>query len=496
MPTIWYETEAKEAGEGDNLVKKEIPGSEDGTEPPREAYFTTDADADNRKTPGAILYDTYRLASSYSIGSGAEEETITQEPLVPVFTRAHYTSTNTDWEDAKGTAADPTNTNYDVTGDTQLHQKWTSKKFTVKFDLNGKGSNTPDSLSNVDEALSAKGGLAEALAGTGKSMPVLNDFIEPLGDGKSITYKFVNWADRRVGGKVINASTSLFPEDENTGSGEVTLFAQWKLDGESQYAFNYYEGKVQTWTVPKTGIYKIEVWGAGGNGGGFGGYISGDIALPAGKTLYIYVGKQGTGMHNGAAVSGGWNGGGNSGGSNQGGNSGGGGGGATDVRTKKASGADTVWNDETSLKTRIIMAGGGGGGSYAKDVTFTQGNGGLGKAAGGEGKSSNGNKAAGGSTESGTPGAGGNGNMAMGPGGVRRGGGGGGGGYYGGTGGNGGGYPGGGGSSWVETDADSIRDGLYFISDTIMPETGVPGGGSYVGNGKAEITFISEIPAD
>jgi hypothetical protein len=494
MPTIWYETEAKEAGEG--LVEKEIPGSEDGTEQPRKAYFTTDSEATNRKTPGAILYEDYRLADSYSIWSGTTEETIEQEPLVPVFTRAHYTSTNTDWEDAKGTAADPTDTNYDVTGDTQLHQKWTSKKFTVKFDSNDKGA-APDSLSNVDEALSAKGGLAEALAGTGKSMPVLNDFIEPLGDDASITYKFVNWADRRVGGKVINASTSLFPEDENTGSGEVTLFAQGKLDGESHDAFNG-EGKVQTWTVPKTGIYKIEVWGAGGNGGGLGGYISGDIALTAGKTLYIYVGKQGAAAENGKINSGGWNGGGNSGGSDipgtNGGNGGGGGHGATDVRTKKASGADTVWNDETSLKSRIIMAGGGGGESYAGGgVTFTQGNGGLGKAAGGAGKSSDGNNAAGGSTESGTPGAGGNGKR----GGSRsRGGGGGGGGYYGGTGGNGGAYPGGGGSSWAETNADDIRDGLYFISDTIMPETGVPGGGSYVGNGKAEITFVSEVSAD
>jgi hypothetical protein len=55
---------------------------------------------------------------------------------------------------------------------------------------------------------------------------------------------------------------------------------------------------VQTWAVPVTGTYKIEVWGAkGGRGqvnlGGSGAYGVGDIDLNAGELLYIVCGNPG-----------------------------------------------------------------------------------------------------------------------------------------------------------------------------------------------------------
>lgn len=54
----------------------------------------------------------------------------------------------------------------------------------------------------------------------------------------------------------------------------------------------YYNGSYQTWTVPTTGWYKIECWGAQGCfAGSYGGYTCGYIRLTAGVQLYIYCGN-------------------------------------------------------------------------------------------------------------------------------------------------------------------------------------------------------------
>ena len=115
----------------------------------------------------------------------------------------------------------------------------------------------------------------------------------------------------------------------------------------SVYNFSY-TGDYQTFVVPRSGIYKLETWGAQGgyrtnsSMGGKGGYAQGLVYLNRGDILYIYVGGSGE-THNG------WNGGGlqttlkNYGG------------GATDIRF--VSGA---WNSAAGLKSRLIVAGGGG----------------------------------------------------------------------------------------------------------------------------------------
>ena len=127
-----------------------------------------------------------------------------------------------------------------------------------------------------------------------------------------------------------------------------------------------FTGAQQTWTVPETGSYTIEAWGAqGGNAGyngtistygGKGGYASGSISLTANQIIYIYVGGQGqggTGTSNNNQFLGGYNGGGygyNGTGSSQ---RGAGGGGGTDVRVVG-----------TALSNRVLVAGGGAGGAY------------------------------------------------------------------------------------------------------------------------------------
>jgi hypothetical protein len=492
---VWYEVEVID-GNTSGLESKEIPAAEAGGVPAT-AWFTTDDKADNRKEKGLIIGENYKLEKTYSIGEGS----VTQIPLVPEFTRKHYKSDG--WQDITRSSVDPTSSSYEVTGDTQLYQQWEANIFTVKFSVNGKVDETIE-MADVDEVLSAVGGLAKA----NQILPRIDATITKKDNNeKDITYEFVNWADKEEGGNVISDYTPLFPKED--GKTEVTLYAQWRVQGSISYAYNY-KGTVQTWIVPESGVYKIEVWGAGGDGtpgkgtnqgegwsGGGGGYIGGNIALEKGKTLYIYVGGRGNPSvgARGGVQAGGWNGGGSSGGQTLGAN-GGGGHGATDVRTVNGN-----WDAQDSLESRIIVAGGGGGGAGGMVYTGHSGNGGIGIAEGGDGLSNPNNGGVFGTSGGGgtTPNSGGQpipgdilnltaGSLGKGGNGGQngRGGGGGGGGYYGGSGGTdvGSQLPGGGGggSSWAKTTDSDLK-----FTEVTSPA--VIGGGTHDGHGKVLITF-------
>jgi hypothetical protein len=110
----------------------------------------------------------------------------------------------------------------------------------------------------------------------------------------------------------------------------------------------------------------MEAYGAEGGGrrlsgnsnaglGGLGGYAYGTLLLPGSATFYLYLGNYGSWSANGNAA-GGFNGGGQ-GYASSSGEPGNGGGGATDIRVTAGS-----WNNATSLRSRIMVAGGGGGG--------------------------------------------------------------------------------------------------------------------------------------
>jgi prepilin-type N-terminal cleavage/methylation domain-containing protein len=127
------------------------------------------------------------------------------------------------------------------------------------------------------------------------------------------------------------------------------------------YTFDY-TGDYQTFIIPISGTYKIEIWGAQGgtrsttpNLGGAGGYTTGNISFTAGQVIYLYIGQKGIDSPDWdidgsteANSNGGYNGGGNGAGSR-----GPGGGGATDIRL-----------GGTNLNDRIIVAAGGGGNAY------------------------------------------------------------------------------------------------------------------------------------
>lgn len=219
-----------------------------------------------------------------------------------------------------------------------------------------------------------------------------------------------------------------------------------------------YTGDVQTFTVPYTGSYTVELWGAEGGtsgSGGKGGYVKGTLTLQKGDVVSVYVGGQT-----------GWNGGGS--GHGRASDSGGG---ATDIRV-----------NGTTLEDRVAVAGGGGGWG-GKSTTTGGAGGGL---TGGNGKSGCGTLGYGGTQTAGGKGGsnhGGNGSLGQGGSnttGSNSGGGGGGGGYYGGgAGGND--Y-----SNYNDLDDSSGGGGSSYVAK-LTDVTNTQGSNS--GNGKAKISW-------
>ena len=143
-------------------------------------------------------------------------------------------------------------------------------------------------------------------------------------------------------------------------------------DTDIGYTFDFgYTGTKQTFISNCTGYYKVELWGAQGGDyttsvvGGKGAYTSGTLKLEKDNKLYIYIGIQGyksTGLTSQLYA---YNGGGSGGGTGtfyDGTYSTGGG--ATDIRI-----INKNWDDELSLKSRIMVASGGGGsGFYTNNI--------------------------------------------------------------------------------------------------------------------------------
>jgi hypothetical protein len=227
-----------------------------------------------------------------------------------------------------------------------------------------------------------------------------------------------------------------------------------------------YTGDVQSYTVPLTGTYKLEAWGAVGGydtgRGGYGGYSYGMVKLTQNNVLYITIGGKGNG---GTASGGGYNGGGDAGGKG----SSGGGGGATSITAQNRG---TLYAFGSYRSEVYIVAGGGGGGGNSYQPIIGGYGGGL---TGGSGYNCLGaNQTSG---------------YAFGQGqdcDTNADGGGGGGGWFGGDAAtaDGGGA---GGSGYI----GGVTNGQTIDGDSSMP---APSGGTetgHTGNGYARITFIS-----
>lgn len=222
-----------------------------------------------------------------------------------------------------------------------------------------------------------------------------------------------------------------------------------------------YTGGVQTFTVPFSGIYKLEVWGCigGGDGGwgttagsGYGGYSVRHVELTKGQILYVVCGGQT------------YNGGGSGGPVSNDKRFSCNGGGATHIAT-----ATGVLSSLSNNKNAVLVVAGGGGG-----------NGGV--TAGGGGCGSGGGLSGGGRGSGYAFGQGATGGWNAG---------GGGGGWYGGY--AHGGWPGkwdgggGGGSGWIgaEVASQTVTLGGKTYTDSTS-------NGKHSGNGKATITYLAQ----
>ncbi len=160
--------------------------------------------------------------------------------------------------------------------------------------------------------------------------------------------------------------------DEDVDSSAVT---SGTYNGMAYWSYSY-TNSIQNFTVPSTGYYKLEVWGAQGGDasmnsgnktssgasistalGGKGGYSVGVKYLQANTKLYVVTGGQG-GKYTSSNTTGGYNGGGASTGCNSAGG-GGGGGGATHIATRTG-----LLSSLSSYKSDVLIVAGGGGGAW------------------------------------------------------------------------------------------------------------------------------------
>lgn len=156
-----------------------------------------------------------------------------------------------------------------------------------------------------------------------------------------------------------------------------------------------YTGGIQILTVPYTGLYKLEVWGAQGGGsyykqaGAKGGYSMGHTLLHKNEILYIVVGGKGgenaftSEVHTDSI--GGYNGGANSyGGGN---NYSGGGGGATHIAKMTGTLEEIGYTNFVTNNLGLIVAGGGAGSASNSGGGYTSNAGNGGGLNGGSGTS-------------------------------------------------------------------------------------------------------------
>ena len=259
----------------------------------------------------------------------------------------------------------------------------------------GNGGNSPSTYGNSGGG--GGGGGWYGGGGGGADYSSYNDFDDGGGGGGS-GYILTTTSHRPAGYAwangvntyaMTNASTSTGIREGNGTVSITYLCAMEDLESGLESKSFAHTGGVQSYVVPTTGKYKLEVWGAeggaGANGlysgaiGGKGGYSVGVATLNVGDNLSIVVGEKGKDGFPRVSVAdcAGGNGGFGAGGGGSGAwcasnsNAGGGGGGGGLSLIKKGS-------------TVLIVAGaGGGGGGGSSSSSSCHGNGGAGGAGGG-----------------------------------------------------------------------------------------------------------------
>ena len=191
-------------------------------------------------------------------------------------------------------------------------------------------------------------------------------------------------------GKPRSAWGTLTPYTFNVAKNKA-VSKNIKTDADFYYLARVYTctQKVEEFTAPYTGTYKLQCWGAQGGsvqlssetgkpfaGGGKGGYSYGDANLTEGKVLYVYVGgtpAPQTKMTSDCYLEGGYNGGGHAFWWKDDNINNGAGGGATHIASVTG-----LLSKLSQNKNDIYMVAGAGGGSATDGTTSGTQNGGYG----------------------------------------------------------------------------------------------------------------------
>ena len=186
------------------------------------------------------------------------------------------------------------------------------------------------------------------------------------GDGYvRITYIGDKLLFQQENGLILSKKSNTYKISINSKSLKCKLISKMVSKvSKTTSVFEYdYTGEEQIFTVPKTGTYKLEVWGAqGGNYnllklGGYGAYSVGNIELKKDEKLYVNIGGAGTGNGTHTTQIGGYNGGGNTMVDYDSHTIQSSGGGATHIAPKSGL-LSTLENSKSDI---YIVAGGGGG---------------------------------------------------------------------------------------------------------------------------------------
>ena len=213
--------------------------------------------------------------------------------------------------------------------------------------------------------------------GNGKLAENLSDFKVYLSNLK-VNGKEVSGINNTKDGFTINDINGTLEYEITNDSTEYDTESYLECDIDNTWDFDYTGGE-QTFTVPTTGTYKLETWGAQGGSinetyyGGYGAYSFGNIKISQNDKLYINIGGQGSDYSLDKLAPGGYNGGGYGGVPNttysdrQGGC---GGGGATHIAITSG-----FLSSFENKKEGILIVAGGGGGGASVDVMGSDGGG-------------------------------------------------------------------------------------------------------------------------
>lgn len=255
------------------------------------------------------------------------------------------------WFSEDGVKVDE-NTLLETKGNKNLHAEWEGIAYPVGIVTNENG--TSEKV-NID--------VVYGKTATVKITPNNNYYISNIECSDGYSVEDYNSKIPQYGEQTITIKN-----DQTTKEGTCTFTFEQGI-----YEYNY-TGSEQEFIVPLDGNYKFEVYGAGGNNTTNGGSntstsgskASGNINLKKQDLLYVYLGER----------EGPFNGGGSGGITLNSVSTSTHGSGASDIRLIKASDEswyDTShdsWNNDESLLSRIITAGGGGGAKVGSGRNF------------------------------------------------------------------------------------------------------------------------------